>query len=69
MLTSMFTMTQKEIKDALKRNRRLGRRPWSLNQIARMKGVSRSLMTMAVKRPRRYPGTRRYIESVLGAVA
>lgn len=58
-------MTAREIKDALRRNRREGRWPSSLNQIALAKGVGRSLMTMAVKNGRRYPGARRYIEAAL----
>lgn len=62
-------MTETQIKKVLRRNRRAGRRPWSLYQIAKMKGVSRSLMTMAVKNPRRYPDARRYIESVLREAA
>lgn len=61
----MFTMTASQIKHALKRNRRAGRRPWSLYQIAKMKGVSRSMLTTAVKNPARYPQARAYIESLL----
>lgn len=58
-------MTEAQIKRALLRNRKAGRRPWSLYQIAAMKGVSRSLITTAVKRPSRYPRARAYIESLL----
>lgn len=61
----MFTMTTRQIKSALKRNRRAGRRPRSLYEIAKMKGVSRSIMTVAVKNPRRYPQARLFIESLL----
>lgn len=61
----MFTMTAREIKDVLRRNRREGRWPRSLNQLAIAHGVSRSMMTTAVKRGRRYPSARRFIESVL----
>ncbi len=58
-------MTEAQIKRALERNRRKGRRPWSLYQIAQMKGVSRSLITTAVKNPSRYPAARAFIESVV----
>ena len=61
----MFTMTARQIKSALKRNRRAGRRPRSLYEIAKMKGVSRSIMTPAVKNPSRYPQARLFIESLL----
>lgn len=61
----MFTMTEIQIKRILRRNRKAGRRPWSLYQIAQMKGVSRSLITTAVKNPSRYPGARGFIESLL----
>lgn len=61
----MFTMTTRQIKSALKRNRRAGRRPRSLYEIAKMKGVSRSIMTVAVKNPHRYPQARLFIESLL----
>lgn len=61
----MLTMTAREIKDALKRNRREGRRPRSLYEIAQMRGVHRSLITRAVQDRRRYPGVRAYIESLL----
>ncbi len=39
-------MTKTEIKKILRRNKRLGRRPWSFYQIAQMRGCSRSLVTM-----------------------
>lgn len=61
----MLTMTAREIKSALKRNRRAGRRPRSLYEIAEMRGVHRSLITRAVQDRRRYPGVRAYIESLL----
>lgn len=59
------TMTEAQIRRALKRNGRLGRRPWSLYQIAQMKACHRSIMTRAVKTPRRYPEARAFIESLL----
>lgn len=59
----MMTMT--EIRRALQINRDLGRRPWSLNQIALMKNCHRSLMSHAVRNPRRYPEARAFIESLL----
>lgn len=69
MLTDAATkrkpMTMTEIRRALRRNRELGLRPWSLNQIALMKGCHRSLMSHAVKKPRRYPEARAFIESLL----
>lgn len=59
-------MTAREIKDALRRNRRAGRWPSSLNQILIAYGTrSRSLMTMAVKNGRRYPKARRFIEAAI----
>ena len=61
----MFTMTESQIKRALRRNRKAGRRPKSLYEIAKMKGVSRSIMTTAVKTPARYPQARLFIESLL----
>ena len=61
----MFTMTETQIKRVLRRNRKAGKRPWSLYQIAQMKLVSRSLITTAVKNPLRYPSARAYIESLL----
>lgn len=61
----MFTMTEAQIKRALRRNRKAGRRPRSLYEIAKMKGVSRSIMTTAVKNPGRYPQARLFIESLL----
>jgi hypothetical protein len=63
--TPMFTMTESQIKRALRRNRRSGRRPRSLYEIAKMKGCARSMITTAVKNPHRYPSARAYIESLL----
>lgn len=58
----MFTMTEAQIKRALRANRRDGRWPSSLYQIAQRDGVSRSMLTTAVKNPSRYPRARRRIE-------
>ena len=49
----------------LRANRVAGKRPCSLNQLAVLKGVSRSMMTTAVKNRRRYPEARRFIEAIL----
>jgi lambda repressor-like predicted transcriptional regulator len=57
-------MTAAAIRAALRANKRAGRRPWSLNQIAKLKGVSRSMMTTALRNPRRYPDSRQFIESL-----
>lgn len=61
----MLTMTAREIKEVLRRNRRDGVWPASLNQIAAKRGVHRSLITKAVKDRRRYPGVRAFIEALL----
>jgi hypothetical protein len=45
----------------------VARRPRSLYEIAKMRGVSRSIMTTAVKNPYRYPQARLFIESLLRA--
>ena len=44
-------MTPAEVKRILRKNRKAGRRPWSLYQIAQMRGCSRSLVTMTMQRP------------------
>lgn len=42
-------MTRTEIKKILRRNKRLGRRPWSYYQIAQMRGCGRPFVTMYMK--------------------
>lgn len=61
----MFTMTERQIKRLIKRNRRAGIWPGSLYQIAKRKQISRSMVTTAVKTPKRYPRLRREIELML----
>jgi len=61
----MFTMTAREIKQVLRRNRMRGFRPSSQTEIARAMGVSRSLICMAIKTPFRYPAVRRGIEALV----
>ena len=58
-------MTESQIRHRLRQNRRAGRRPWSLYQLAQTWGVSRSMLTMAVKDPKRYPGVRARIEKAV----
>ena len=61
----MLTMTATQIKRALQANRKAGRRPASLYQIAKMRGCNRAVLTRALKEPTRYADARAYIESVL----
>ena len=61
----MFTMSAREIKRALRRNAREGVWPSSLAQIAARRGNSRTVMTMALKQPRRYRDARLFIEQAL----
>ena len=58
-------MTERQIKRALEQRRKAGKPPWSLYQIAKMKGCARSMLTVAVKNPDRQPQARAFIESVL----
>lgn len=59
-------MTTAQIKRALRRNKALQRRPWSLYQIAQMKHCHRSIIIRAVNTtPSRYPAARAYVESLL----
>lgn len=67
MFTMMFTMTGAQIKRVLRENRRRRIRPWALKHIADAKGISRSMVTTAVKTPERYPSLRQHIERVLVA--
>jgi hypothetical protein len=67
--TGMFTMTATQIKRVLRENRRRRVRPWALKHIADDRGISRSMVTTAVKTPARYPSLRQHIESVLVASA
>ena len=54
-----------QIRRQLERNRQTGRGPRSLYQLAQTWGVSRSMLTMAVKDPKRYPGVRARIEKAV----
>ena len=69
MFTVMFTMSPVQIKRVLRENRKRRIRPWALKHIADDKGISRSMVTTAVKSPDRYPSLRQHIESVLVASA
>ena len=59
-------MSPSEVKKILKKNRRVGRRPWSMYQIAQMYGCTRSMVTMTFKRPRKSRPLWSWIESVVG---
>jgi len=61
----MFTMSTRQIKSALKRRRERRMRPWSLSQLAKLRGCSRSVMTMALQQPARYRDARLFIEEHL----
>lgn len=69
MFITMFTMTPSQIKRVLRENRKARRRPWALKHIADDRGISRSMVTTAVKTPTRYPTLRQHIEAVLVASA
>lgn len=58
-------MTPRDVKRILKENRKVGRRPWSFYQIAQMRGCSRALVTMTMKRPAKSRPLWSWIESVL----
>ena len=58
-------MTETQIRNQLRKNRLTGRGPRSLYQLAQTWGVSRSMLTMAVKDPKRYPGVRARIEKAV----
>ena len=63
-----WTMTADEIKLAFLLNRQRGRKPRSQYQLAQMFAVPRSMMSVAVSTPDRYPGLRRRIERRLRRV-
>lgn len=58
-------MTTKEIKRVLRSRKERRLRPWSLYQLAALRGCSRSVMTGALKTPTRYRDARIFIESHL----
>ncbi len=58
-------MTPSQVKRILRQNRKAGRRPWSLYQIAQMRGCSRALVTMAMQRPAKSRPLWGWIESLL----
>ena len=64
-MTMMLTMSASQIKAALRRNKRQGRRPGSLYEAAKMRGCHRSVMTRALTDPSRYAGAREWLESVV----
>lgn len=59
-------MTPTEVKRALRRNRKVGRRPWSMYQIAQMRPCSRPLVTQVLQGSKRSRPLMEWIESVLG---
>lgn len=61
-------MTRSEIKRILRRNRKLGRRPWSFYQIAQMRNCSRSFVTMYFKGEKTSRPMDAWLASVLGPV-
>jgi hypothetical protein len=61
----MLTLTARQIKQLIRTNRERGIRPSALKHIADDLGVHRSMVTRAVKTPRRYPKLRAHIERVL----
>lgn len=62
-------MTPSQVKRILRENRKTGRRPWSLYQIAQMRGCSRALVTMTMQRPRKSRPLWAWIESLLSDTA
>jgi hypothetical protein len=61
-------MSKSEIKRILRRNKKVGRRPWSLYQIAQMHGCSRSFVTMYFQGKKTSRPLDAWLESVLGPV-
>jgi hypothetical protein len=59
-------MTPSQVKMALRRNRRAGRRPWSQYQLAAMRGCDRSLVARVLQNPRKSRPLWEWIESLLG---
>ena len=59
-------MTKHEFKRILRRNKKIGRRPWSFYQIAAMRHCSRSFVTMYFKGQRTSRPLDAWLESVLG---
>ena len=53
-------LTKREIKRRLAQRRRAGLRPWSLYQLAQLRGCSRSVMTLALSQPDRYRAARQF---------
>lgn len=58
-------MSPRQIKRTLQARKELRLRPWSLYQLAKLRGCSRSVMTGALKEPTRYRDARIFIESHL----
>jgi AraC-like DNA-binding protein len=59
-------MTPTQVKRVLKQNKKAGRRPWSLYQLAQMRGCSRSLVTQAMQDPTKSRPFFVWVETVLG---
>lgn len=59
-------MTRSDFKRILRRNKKVGRRPWSLYQIAQMRGCTRSFVTMYFQGKKHSRPMDDWLTSVLG---